>query len=239
MSNRMEETVDTIISLRDVRKAYEMGETTVEALRGVDLELERGGYYSIVGPSGSGKSSLLHIVGCMDAPTSGEVRVNGKDVSRLSEKALTRIRAQDIGFVFQAFHLNPILTARENVAIALRFLGVRKKVALEKAEYWLDKVGLSHRLRHYPAELSGGERQRVAIARAIVKDPALILADEPTGNLDTRRGQEIVELLRETSREQKTTVIQVTHDMAVAQMGDAILTLRDGRITGCQRTRGD
>jgi len=223
---------DAIVSLKGVRKEYQMGQVTVEALRGVDMELERGGTYSIVGPSGSGKSSLLHIVGCMDAPTSGKVWINGQDVSDLGERALTKIRAQDIGFVFQAFHLNPILTARENVAIALRFLGIRKRAALAKAEHWLDRVGLAHRIHHYPAELSGGERQRVAIARAIVKGPALILADEPTGNLDTERGREIVELLQDLSREQNTTIVQVTHDMEVAAMSDHILRLRDGEIAG-------
>jgi putative ABC transport system ATP-binding protein len=218
--------MEPIISLKGVRKEYQMGEMTVEALRGVDLELQRGGTYAIVGPSGSGKSSLLHIVGCMDAPTSGEVWIDGRDVSGLNERALTKIRAQDIGFIFQAFHL----TARENVAIALRFLGVRKKAALKKAEHWLDRVGLAHRIHHYPAELSGGERQRVAIARAVVKCPALILADEPTGNLDTERGKEIVELLRAISREQGTTIVQVTHDAEIAEMSDRILRLRDGKI---------
>jgi putative ABC transport system ATP-binding protein len=221
---------ETVVSLRDVRKEYEMGEVTVKALRGVDMEIARGSTYSIVGPSGSGKSSLLHIVGCMDAPSSGEVWINGRNVSDLGERALTKIRAQDIGFIFQAFHLNPILTARENVAIALRFLGMRKKAALKKADHWLDRVGLVHRIHHYPAELSGGERQRVAIARAIVKTPALILADEPTGNLDTARGKEIVQLMRNLSREQSTTIIQVTHDMEVATMSDHILRLRDGGI---------
>jgi putative ABC transport system ATP-binding protein len=207
-----------------------MGHVTVEALQNVSLELQRGGHYSIIGPSGSGKSSLLHIIGCMDVPTSGEVRVNGKSVSGLGEKELTKIRAQEIGFIFQAFHLNPILTAQENVAIALRFLGVRKRDAMERAARWLEKVGLADRARHYPAELSGGERQRVAIARAIVKKPALILADEPTGNLDTKRGMEIIELMRQISQEENTTVVQVTHNMEVARVSDVIFTLRDGTI---------
>ena len=222
--------MDTIIQLKDVRKEYRMGETTVEALRGVNLELERGGYYSIIGPSGSGKSSLLHIIGCMDAPTSGEIRVNGKHVSGCGERDLTKIRAKDIGFIFQAFHLNPILTARENVAIALRFLGVRKKVALDRAEHWLGKVGLVDRVHHYPSELSGGERQRVAIARAMIKSPSLILADEPTGNLDTQTGEKVVELMRKINEEENTTIIQVTHDMEVAEKSDVILILRDGTI---------
>jgi putative ABC transport system ATP-binding protein len=239
-----EETMDTIIKLTDVRKTFQMGETTVEALRGVNLELERGGYYSIIGPSGSGKSSLLHIIGCMDVPTRGEVCVNGQSVSQFGEKELTKIRAKDIGFIFQAFHLNPILTARENVAIALRFLGVRKKVALERAEHWLNKVGLVDRVHHYPSELSGGERQRVAIARAMIKNPALILADEPTGNLDTQTGIKVVDLMRQINEEENTTIIQVTHDMQVAEKSDAIFVLRDGaiierrepRLGGCEPT---
>jgi len=222
--------MDPIISLQDVKKSYRMGQTTVRALRGVTLTLARGQIHSIVGPSGSGKSSLLHIIGCMDLPTGGEVYVSGRRVSKLPEKALTAIRAQEIGFVFQAFHLNPILNARENVAMALRFLGVGRRDALRRADGWLARVGLAHRTRHYPAELSGGERQRVAIARAIAKRPALILADEPTGNLDTQCGQEIVKLLRAINQETHTTIIQVTHDKEVARTGDAILTLRDGRI---------
>jgi putative ABC transport system ATP-binding protein len=222
--------MNSIIALQNVTKEYQLGQTTVAALRGVTLSLEQSQYYSIIGPSGSGKSSLLHIIGCMDLPTSGEIRLNGSSLNGLKEKDLTRIRAKEIGFIFQAFHLNPILTVRENVAIALRFLGVDKRTALEKAEQWLQKVGLGHRLNHYPSELSGGERQRVAIARAIVKKPALILADEPTGNLDTKTGREIIELLQQINREQNTTVVQVTHDMDIAQVSDTIFTLRDGTI---------
>jgi putative ABC transport system ATP-binding protein len=230
----MERNVKNIISLKDVRKEYKLGQSTVRALRGVNLELQQGGYYSIIGPSGSGKSSLLYIVGCMDLPTSGEVWLNGKSLVGLKERELTRIRGQEVGFVFQAFHLNPILTARDNVAIALRFLGVKKRAAQEQAEHWLKKVGLVQRMHHYPSELSGGERQRVAIARAIVKKPALILADEPTGNLDTKRGLEIIELMREINRQENTTIVQVTHDMEVAGMSDVVFTLRDGVVVKCQ-----
>ena len=222
--------MDAIISLKDVHKEYRLGQTTVRALRGITLDVQRGGYTSIVGPSGSGKSSLLHLIGGMDVPSSGEVWLNGQRLHGLKDSALTRIRARDIGFVFQAFHLNPILTVRENVAIALRFVGVQHKAALAQADAWLEKVGLSHRLRHYPAELSGGERQRVAIARALVKSPALVLADEPTGNLDTQCGHEVVRLLRALTHESGTTVIQVTHNLEIAQLGDAVLTLRDGLL---------
>ena len=221
----------SLISLRNIKKEYQLGQTTVHALRGIDLEIERGVYYSIIGPSGSGKSTLLHILGCMDVPTSGEANLNGQALNRINERALTKIRAQEIGFIFQAFHLNPILTVRENVAIALRFLGTPKAEANRQVEACLLRVGMAHRLDHYPSELSGGERQRVAIARALVKNPSLILADEPTGNLDTKMGMEIIELIRQINHQEGTTIIQVTHDPQVAAMGDVIIKMRDGRIS--------
>jgi putative ABC transport system ATP-binding protein len=220
----------SIISLQNIKKEYQLGETTVRALRGVDLEIEQGKFYSIIGPSGSGKSTLLHILGCMDVPTSGKAHLNGQALNGAIERNLTQIRAKDIGFIFQAFHLNPILTVRENVAIALRFLGISKMKATQQAEACLQKVGMGHRLSHYPSELSGGERQRVAIARALVKNPSLILADEPTGNLDTERGMEVIELLRQINSEEGTTIIQVTHDPEVAAISDVIIKMRDGQI---------
>lgn len=219
-----------IITLKNVQKEYQLGQTTVTALQDITLDLEEGEYYSIMGPSGSGKSSLLHIIGCMDLPSRGEISLNGKRLNGLKEKDLTSIRAKEIGFIFQAFHLNPILTVRENVALALRFLGVNKSEALNKADVWLEKVDLGHRLHHYPSELSGGERQRVAIARAIVKNPTLILADEPTGNLDSKTGRHIIQLLQHINHREKTSVVQVTHNMDVARVSDTIFTLRDGRI---------
>ncbi len=222
--------MNPLIMLHDVRKEYPMGRVTVQALRGVNLSLEKGKYYSIVGPSGSGKSTLLHILGCMDIPTQGEVWINGQKIHGLKEREMTAIRARDIGFVFQAFHLNPILTVRENVSIAMQFLGIGKREANRRAKEWLGRVGLRHRLDHYPSELSGGERQRVAIARAVVKNPALILADEPTGNLDSKTGREIIELLREINRQAGTTVIQVTHDREIAALSDAVICLRDGVV---------
>jgi len=224
--------MNTIIELNNVSKAYQMGASTVNALRGVTLTLEKGAYYSIMGPSGSGKSSLLHIMGCMDSPNSGTAWFNGRDITSLPERELTKIRAQEIGFVFQAFYLNPILTARENVAMALRLVGTRKRPALEKADHWLARMGLADRIHHYPAELSGGERQRVALARAIAKTPSLILADEPTGNLDSQRGREIIGLMRQICREEKATIIQVTHDREADEASDAIFILRDGQICG-------
>jgi putative ABC transport system ATP-binding protein len=222
--------MNTIIKLNDVKKEYQMGKTNVQALRGVNLSLEQGRYYSIVGPSGSGKSTLLHILGCMDAPTSGKVWLSGRPVQALGERERTAMRAGHIGFVFQSFHLNPILTVRENVAIALQFLGIRKTAARQRAATWLERVGLSHRLDHYPSELSGGERQRVAIARALVKDPELILADEPTGNLDSRTGHEVINLLRKINQEAGTTIVQVTHDLEIAEMSDAIIFFKDGKV---------
>ena len=219
-----------IIKLYNVKKDYPMGQTTVHALRGVDLSLEKGKYYSIVGPSGSGKSTLLHILGCMDIPSSGEVWINNQKVHGLNERQMTQIRARQIGFVFQAFHLNPILSVHENVSIALRFLGVTKPEAKQRARNWLERVGLGHRMDHFPSELSGGERQRVAIARALVKDPQLILADEPTGNLDSTTGREIVNLLRQINQQAVTTIIQVTHDRELAAMSDEVISFRDGRV---------
>jgi len=213
-----------------ITKEYQLGQTIVQALRGVSLELVPGQSYAIVGPSGSGKSSLLHIMGCMDTPTGGEACFNGHRLSGLSPRARTRLRARDIGFVFQAFHLNPILTAQENVAIVLRFLGIASKEANQKAAQQLKHVGLAHRLNHYPAELSGGERQRVAVARAIVKNPTLILADEPTGNLDSRTGEEIIALLREINDNQATTVVIVTHNLELADRCGVTLRLRDGML---------
>ncbi|MEW5873048.1 MAG: ABC transporter ATP-binding protein [Chloroflexota bacterium] len=222
--------MDEYIRLEAVQKTYRLGQTWVTALRGITLSFERGAYYSIVGPSGSGKSSLLHILGCMDLPSQGQVWLDGKEISRLGESALTRLRAEQIGFIFQAFHLNPILTVWDNVAIALRILGEAQRTARQKAAECLAQVGLAQRMRHYPAELSGGERQRVAIARAIVKQPALILADEPTGNLDSHTGEQIIALLRAHNRQQGTTVIQVTHNPEVARIADRILHMKDGQF---------
>jgi len=227
---RMEFLMNTLIKLSNITKDFPMGRTIVHALRGVDLSLETGGYYSIVGPSGSGKSTLLHILGIMDAPSTGEMWIGDKSVHGLSERERTIMRAQYIGFIFQAFHLNPILNARDNVAIALEFLGENRRKAINRAEAWLDCVGLCQRLFHYPAELSGGERQRVAIARALVKEPLLVLADEPTGNLDSHSGHEIITLLRQINRQGNATIVQVTHDSEIAALSDKTIFFRDGRV---------
>jgi putative ABC transport system ATP-binding protein len=222
--------MNAFISLRGIRKEYRLGKTSVIALDGVDLDLEAGRFYSIVGPSGSGKSSLLHILGGMDSPSGGEMVFKDRRVDRYGEAERTRLRAEEIGFVFQFFHLNPILTALENVAIAIRFLGTEKRTAIRKASEYLEKVGMTHRKNHFPAELSGGERQRVALARAMVKQPSLLLADEPTGNLDSQKGMEIMRLLQQACRDGGTTVVQVTHNREMAEQSDQIIALRDGRV---------
>ncbi len=227
--------MNTIVSLDQVTRTYPLGEATVQALRGVSREFEQGRIHAIVGPSGSGKSTLLHIVGCMDLPTSGEVRFDGQRLNDLSQRDLTRLRAEHIGFIFQAFHLTPILTVRDNVALALRFVGIPRREARRRVAATLEQVGLGHRLDHRPSQLSGGERQRVAVARALIKEPTLILADEPTGNLDTETGETVIDLLEAINRDHGTTVIMVTHDADIAARSDVVHTMRDGRIVGVRR----
>jgi putative ABC transport system ATP-binding protein len=218
------------LEISGITKNYSLGKTTVEALRGVSYCFHPGYSYAIVGPSGSGKSSLLHILGCLDTPTGGEYAINGNQVSGLIESKRTQIRAKEIGFVFQNFQLNPILTTLDNVSIALRIGGIKMKEAKIKATEMLVKVGLGNHLKHYPNELSGGQRQRVAIARALVKKPSLLLADEPTGNLDSVTSDEIVKLLISLPREEGTTVIIVTHNPDIAKQCNHTLTIKDGLI---------
>jgi len=218
----------TLIEIRDVAKYYKKGGEVVKAVDGINQELPTIGMVAIVGPSGSGKSTLLHMIGAMDRPTRGEVIVAGKTLNGLPERELTRFRRQTVGFVFQTFNLIPNLTALENVMLPMEFNGVAKEERLRRGKALLEQVGLGHRLRHRPNELSGGEMQRVAIARALANNPPLILADEPTGNLDSQAGQMIYELLKEISRER--TVLVVTHAEALAQMADRVLHIRDGRI---------
>jgi putative ABC transport system ATP-binding protein len=208
-----------------------VGETTVEALRSINLTVDRGQFVALVGPSGSGKSTLLNLVGGLDRPTSGELWINGVELSASKEKALTEHRRQRVGFVFQSFNLLPRLTAVENVALPLMFVGVDQRERLERAVELLAQVGLSDRLDHRPTQLSGGEQQRVAIARALVNHPAIILADEPTGNIDTTTGAEIMALLRHLNRQQGVTLLLVTHDPEAASFADRIIQLRDGQIT--------
>jgi putative ABC transport system ATP-binding protein len=213
----------------DIYKKYSLGKVEVEALRGVSLEIEKGEYISIMGPSGSGKSTLMHILGCLDTPTKGEYDLEEKRVSDYSDMELARIRNQFIGFIFQNFNLLTRLSALDNVALPLIYAGVNKKERTERAKEILTRVGLKERTNHRPNELSGGECQRVAVARALINNPKIIFADEPTGNLDTKTGKEIMELFDELHREGNTIVL-VTHDTNIAVYAKRIIKLMDGRI---------
>jgi putative ABC transport system ATP-binding protein len=229
-----------MIRLRGIRKRLRSGEGMVEILRGIDLDVARGESVAIVGPSGSGKSTLLGLIAGLDAPSEGTVTVGGTDLSTLDEDRLARLRGERIGFVFQSFHLIPTLTALENVMVPLELAG--RSDAEEVARNLLARVGLAGRGRHYPAQLSGGEQQRVAIARAVARGPEIVLADEPTGNLDAATGHTIIELLFGLYRERDTTLVLVTHDPEVAGGSDRVVELRDGHIvdgTGAEKRGGE
>jgi putative ABC transport system ATP-binding protein len=230
--------LNTIIETKDVHKTYGMNGISVEALRGVDLAVSAGEFVAIVGPSGSGKSSLLHLIGAMDHPTSGEVFFHGLNLSKLSDGQRTDLRAREVGFVFQTFNLLPTMTVFENVEIAMRLAGKKRAERLERVTELLQFVGLGERFRYRPRHLSGGERQRVAIARALANHPSLLLADEPTGNLDTKIGGEILEFFRKVCDKDGQTVIMVTHDFRAASYADRVLVLRDGRVRGETRLAG-
>jgi putative ABC transport system ATP-binding protein len=220
---------EPVLELRDVVKRYP-GDPPVEVLRGVSLEIRAGELMAIVGPSGSGKSTLLHIIGTLDRPTSGVVRVAGHDVTRLSDRQLSGLRARYLGFVFQQFFLLDGMTTVDNVANGLLYSGVPAGKRRRAATEALERVGLSHRLRHHPAQLSGGEQQRVAIARALVAGPAIVLADEPTGNLDSASGASVLALLQDLSRDHGTTICVITHDRDIAAALPRRVDIRDGRI---------
>jgi len=216
-----------MIRLENITKVYPMGKRELEVLRGITLNIEQGELVAAMGPSGSGKSTMLNLIGCLDTPTSGSYYLEGREVSRLSSGELAGIRSQKIGFVFQTFNLLPRLSALANVELGMRYAGgVDRQRALEA----LTKVGLSDRANHRPTELSGGEQQRVAIARALVKNPPLILADEPTGNLDSRSGQEIISILTALHAEQGITLLVITHDVNVAHHCQRIIHLKDGEV---------
>jgi putative ABC transport system ATP-binding protein len=220
----------TFLALKDVTKNYQMGKATVYALRGLDLDVAAGEIVAIMGPSGSGKSTLMHILGALDVPTAGTAYLEQRDLASLKERQLATLRGRRVGFVFQTFNLIPTLNAQQNVELPMIFQGTRKALRARRARELLGKVGLSDRIKHKPSELSGGERQRVAMARALANDPEIVLADEPTGNLDTESGGPILAMLKRLSVEDGKTVILVTHDPEAAAIADRIVRLRDGRV---------
>jgi putative ABC transport system ATP-binding protein len=219
-----------IIELRDVWKVYKMGDVEVQALRGLNLKVMHGEFLSIMGPSGSGKSTCVNMVGCLDIPTKGIIFLDKKNIAHLEESALAQIRGKKIGFIFQQFNLIPTLTAKENVMLPMMFQGVPSAKRIEKAEKVLKLVDLADRMNHKPTELSGGQQQRVAIARSLVNDPEVILADEPTGNLDSKTGEMVIDFLRKMNKEEKKTIIMVTHDPDIALCAERTAWLKDGQI---------
>lgn len=224
-----------IIHLESIRKNYYLGKQVIEVLKGISLDIYKNEYVALMGPSGSGKSTLMNILGCLDTPTAGTYILNGKDVSRMSDNDLAEVRNQEIGFVFQQFNLLPRLSAVENVALPLVYAGVGKKERLEKAMHVLEKVSLADRSHHRPNEMSGGQNQRVAIARALVNDPSIILADEPTGNLDTKTSYEIMDIF-EQIHASGNTVVLVTHEEDIANHARRIIRLRDGVLESDRQT---
>ncbi len=221
---------DVIISTRNVTKEYKSKLQRLSVIKNVNLEIKKGQVIAITGPSGSGKSTLLHIIGCIDRPTSGQLLVDGIDVSRLSDRRLSKIRQSKVGFVFQSFYLQPFLRLKDNVAVPAMFAHRKNKDFDEKVSSLLDKVGLSDRADHYPSQLSGGQIQRAAIARALVNSPSLIIADEPTGNLDSQSSQTVIELFKSVRETLGTTVIIATHDHAIASQCDRVIHIKDGVI---------
>lgn len=224
-----------MIELKDIEKIYQRGSASVPVLRKIDLLVEKGDFVAVTGPSGSGKSTLLHIMGCLCLPTAGVYRLDGTDVSAASDRQLSRFRARHIGFVFQTFNLIPELNVSENAAIPFLYADTDRKKARTRVRQAVEQVGLSHRINHRPWELSGGEMQRVAIARALVMKPKLILADEPTGNLDSETGRDILELFVNL-RAGGATIVMITHDREVASRARRIVSLRDGQIIHTQRS---
>ena len=222
--------MDSVVSLKDVVKTYVMGTNEVHALRGVSFDIKQGEFVSIMGPSGSGKSTCMNMIGCLDRPTSGIVKINGKETARMNEKELSVLRNQTIGFVFQQYHLIPSMNVIENVMLPLKYQKVDRALRAEKAEEVLKAVGLSERMYHKPNELSGGQKQRVAIARAMITKPRILLADEPTGALDSETGKQVMEMFRKINQEQNTTIIIVTHDPGIGKSTKRCIRILDGLI---------
>lgn len=226
------------VEVKDLHKIYHLKGEEIHALRGINLEIPHGEYLSVMGPSGCGKTTLFNMIGGIDAPTKGTILIDGVDLSRLSSKSLAWLRCRKIGYIFQTFNLIPVLTAQENVALPMIFLGVPKEERRKRAVELLETVGLGDRVDHRPNELSGGQQQRVAIARALANDPAIILADEPTGNLDLNTGFAIVQLLYRLKVERGTTIICATHDLKMIDVSDRVVFIRDGEIENVERRRG-
>jgi putative ABC transport system ATP-binding protein len=218
-----------MITTHDLWKTYVMGDEEIHALRGLSINIERGEYVAIMGPSGSGKSTLMNLIGCLDTPTKGSYLLNGKEVAEMNDDDLARIRNEEIGFVFQTFNLLPRATALHNVELPLVYAGVAAKDRVERARQALEKVELTHRATHRPNELSGGQRQRVAIARALVNNPSILLADEPTGNLDSKTGEEIMQVF-ERLHDSGNTIILVTHEADIAAHAHRVISVRDGQV---------
>lgn len=219
-----------IIETDDLRKQYEVGGVPIKALDGVNLKLRRGDYISIMGPSGSGKTTLFNMIGGLDRPTQGRVFIDEVEISRLDAYELAWLRCHKVGYIFQTFNLLPVLTALENVSLPMIFAGTQRKERDKKATEILNMVGLEKRLQHRPSELSAGQQQRVALARALANDPSIILADEPTGNLDFQTGHEIIQLLRNINKERGVTIIAATHDLKIIDVSDSVIYMRDGKV---------
>jgi putative ABC transport system ATP-binding protein len=227
---KRENSHDIIIELQNVWKTYIMGEVKVHALRGLNLQVRKGEFLAVMGPSGSGKSTFMNMVGCLDIPSKGKIVLDGKDISLMTESDLAQVRGKKIGFIFQKFNLLNTMTAKENVMLPLTFQGMPQAKREELSKKFLEQVGLTNRLDHTPNELSGGQQQRVAIARALANSPEVILADEPTGNLDSQSGQSVLEFLRKLNKDMGTTIILVTHDEKIAKQAQRIVYLKDGLI---------
>ncbi|MFX0186395.1 MAG: ABC transporter ATP-binding protein [Candidatus Hodarchaeota archaeon] len=219
-----------MIQVFDLTKVYHMGEVEVRALDGISMKIKKGEFVSVMGPSGSGKTTLLNMIGALDNPTNGAVFINGINVAHMNDEQQTNLRLKNLGFIFQFYNLVPVLSAYENVELPLIFAEVTEEIRRKRVTKFLELVGLGDRMDHLPAELSGGEQQRVAVARSLANEPSLLIADEPTGELDTKMGREIVDLLRNLNMELEQTIIMVTHDPAIGQLAERLLKMRDGKI---------